>query len=129
MRSCRRLSCTSMSDHAESQRMRNCTRLLYIPISAKAMTTRTPKKIQAMNVFLSRRSTNKRDGTIRAQRVQLKLMTCSRHLHQANEKPRFRVARPFSAAKNSRESLTALAAEETLDLPRPVRGEFRAFAS
>src|SRR5579863_8004580 len=71
MRSWRRFSCTSMSDHAESQRIRNCTRLLYIPISAKAMTTRTPKKIQAMNVFLSRRSGNQRDGTTGTERAQL----------------------------------------------------------
>src|ERR1700704_1588479 len=42
-----------MSDQAESQRTRNCTRLLYIPISKNVMTTRTPKMIQAMFVLSS----------------------------------------------------------------------------
>src|ERR1019366_9640790 len=47
IRSCRRFSCTSMSDQAESQRTRSCPRLLYIPISRKPITTRTPRMIQA----------------------------------------------------------------------------------
>src|SRR5579872_617513 len=73
MRSWRRLSCTSISDHAESQRTRNWTRLLYIPIRTNAMTTRTPKTIQAMNAFLSSQSWNQGDGTTEANWAQLKL--------------------------------------------------------
>src|SRR5258707_8966779 len=41
----------SMSDQAESQRTRNCTRLLYIPTSTTAITTRITRKTMAiMNV-------------------------------------------------------------------------------
>src|SRR6202011_4536169 len=41
----------SMSDQAESQRTRSCTRLLYIPMSTTAITTRTTRKTMAvMNV-------------------------------------------------------------------------------
>src|ERR1041385_3868807 len=45
IKSCRLFSCTSMSDQAESQRTLNCTRLLYIPISTTAITTRITRKM------------------------------------------------------------------------------------
>src|ERR1700680_4122633 len=60
-----------MSDQAESQRMRNWTSLWYIATSANAMTTRTPKMIQAISV-LSSESGNQRDGTTGAERAQSK---------------------------------------------------------
>src|ERR1700728_3148544 len=60
IRSCRRLSCTSISDQAESQRTRSCTRLLYMPISTAAMTTRMTRKMMA-NMSLSSKVGSQKD--------------------------------------------------------------------
>src|SRR5208337_4520557 len=51
-RSWRRLSCTSMSDQADSERTRNCTRLLYIAIRKMPNRTMTARTIQAMQTLL-----------------------------------------------------------------------------
>ena len=62
-----------MSDQAESQRTRNCTRPLYMPISTTAMTTRMTRKMNAnherppglleMTEFRSDVTTNTRNHT------------------------------------------------------------------